>query len=205
MRNLPETSDPVPVQPQRPQEVATERVHVAVDVSNLWRSCREAFGQSARVNYAGLLDRIKQDVYPGLSREIRAVAYTVLAPHRKVTSSGKIKEALPRPEKFQESLQRFGYEVKIRQMRYEKGITKPFHTDWDVGIAVDTMEALGTFDTLVIVSGDGDYLPLIQTVQERGRRVEVYTFQRTASQCLFSAANHLFFLSEGDIYLEKCD
>ena len=87
-------------------------------------------------------------------------------------------------------------------MRWEKGITKPFHTDWDVGITVDVLSSIDKFDTFVLASGDGDYVPLIKAVQDKGKRVEVYTFEKSASQVLFEIADSVFFLGESDIYQE---
>lgn len=193
----------MPVRAQQPEEIG-ERVYIAVDVNNLWHSCRDIFGPTARVNYDQLLKKIKDGGYKGVIRSVLAVAYTITAPHRRFSDvTGRVREEPSRNSRFLESLQKFGYQVKTRQMRYEKGVEKPFHTDWDVGIAVDAMSMFDKYDTFVIVSGDGDYVPLIQQVQQKGKRVEVYTFERTASQMLYSVADNVVFLSKEDTYQEK--
>jgi uncharacterized LabA/DUF88 family protein len=185
-------------------EQAVERVYAAVDISNLWHSCRDIFGPTARVNYDHLLKKIKSSGYKSVPREVTAVAYAVTAPHRRVSeASGRIREEPSRNTRFLESLKKFGYEVKVRVMRYEKGIDKPFHTDWDVGIAVDAITTQNEYDTFILVSGDGDYIPLIQRLQKTSKRVEVYTFERTASQTLYSVADNVVFLTLEDTYQEK--
>lgn len=189
---------------QQPQKVI-EKVYVALDVNNLWYSCRDIFGVTARVNFNSILNRIKNDSYKDMTREVTAIAYTITSPHRVSTPQGKIIEEPSRNSSFLESLKKMGYQVKTRQMKYEKGLNKPLHSDWDVGIAVDIMCSLceSGFDTFVIISGDGDYIPLINRIQKYDKRVEVYTFEKTASKSLYSVADHIMFLTESDIYYAK--
>ena len=180
-----------------------EKVYVAVDVNNLWHSCRDIFGSTTRVNYDQLLKKIRTGVYRGVPREVTAVAYTITSPHRRTSETGRTREEPSRNSRFLESLQKFGYQVKTRQMRYEKGVDKPFHTDWDVGISVDAITDQDQFDTFIMVSGDGDFIPLIKRLQDKDKRVEIYTFERTASQNLYSVADNIVFLTVEDTYQEK--
>jgi len=182
---------------------AHERVYLAVDVNNLWHSCREVYGITARVNYAGLLAKIKKGGFTQVPRDVVAVAYTITAPHRRVAGDGRVREEGSRNTRFLSSLERFGYEVRTRHMKYEKGIEKPFHTDWDVGIAVDALQQIHAFDTFIIASGDGDYAPLVEKIQRDGKRVEVYTFRNSASMILYQQADSMVFLTEEDIYRES--
>jgi len=189
---------------QRTEKVA-EKVFLAVDVNNLWHGCKELHGQQARVNFATLLKRVNAAGFKKVPREIRAVAYTITAPFRKTTPTGFVREESSRNKGFLAALEKIGYEVKTRHMRFEKGITKPFHTDWDVGITVDAVANLEWMDTFILASGDGDYSPLLRKVQDSGKRVEIYTFKNTAARVLYEQSNHVFYLDDSNVFVQRLD
>ena len=204
MSPMQEDNDPLHMSEQRTEEgTLVERVYIAVDVNNLWHSCRDIYGFDYRVNYRTLLDKIVRNAHPKLPRQANAVAYTITAPRRHVDHTGSVREEPSSNNRFLESLTKFGYTVKTRHMRYEKSLDKAFHTDWDVGIAVDVLGTLNTFDTLVLVSGDGDYIPLIEALYNVHKRVEVYTFEKTTSQQLFSSVEDVIFLNDTDCYRQE--
>ncbi len=67
--------------------------------------------------------------------------------------------------------------------------------DWDVGLAIDVVQVLDTLDVIVIVSGDGDFQPLVNYVQSRGRMVELMAFRETTSSDLIKMVQHYTDLS----------
>ena len=56
--------------------------------------------------------------------------------------------------------------------------------DWDVGIAVDAIKTAAGVDTIVLVSGDGDFVPLIEYLKNQGKRTEVIAFGKSTSSHL---------------------
>ena len=56
-------------------------------------------------------------------------------------------------------------------------------------MAIDAVRTSDIVDTIIIVSGDGDFIPLLDYLKGRGRRVEVVAFDRSASQKLKEAAD----------------
>jgi uncharacterized LabA/DUF88 family protein len=58
-------------------------------------------------------------------------------------------------------------------------------------------------DTIVLVSGDGDFVPLAEYLKNNGRRVEVMAFGRSASGKLREAADEFIDLGETNKYLLK--
>src|SRR5690606_33496506 len=76
---------------------------------------------------------------------------------------------------------------------------------WDVGITVDAIKLADKLDTVILVSGDGDYEPLINYLQEnKGCYVEVYAFGRTASNKIIEKADEFHDLDENaDTHLIK--
>lgn len=76
---------------------------------------------------------------------------------------------------------------------FSSGVKK---ADWDVGLAIDAVRTADIVDTIVIVSGDSDFLPLLDYLKGRGRRVEVVAFGRTAALKLKEAADDFIDIEE---------
>lgn len=159
--------------------IGSERVYVAVDAANLLRSCRDVHGHHARVDFQVLRDlpcRLRgQDV------TVQSVAYVVHDPARKVQT-------------FSQVLHAYGYVVRARTMRHQKGILKPMHTDWDVGITIDALDKLDEYDTFVLVSGDGDFAQLLEYLRAKGKQTVVLSFEGTTSRLLYESADELHML-----------
>lgn len=181
----------------------SEKVFVAVDVNNLWHACKSIYGPTARVDFLDLIQRIQRGGFSKVPREVRAHAYTVSAPFRIETPEGTTRVKSVNNERFVQVLGKFGYHVQTRTMRFEKGIDKPFHTDWDVGIAMDAINQLSWMDTFVLASGDGDYGLLLQKMKEADKRVEIYTFRSNASAILYELANSISYLEDSHVYQER--
>ncbi|MDP3982299.1 MAG: NYN domain-containing protein [bacterium] len=139
-----------------------QRVAVVIDVQNLYHSAKNLY--HARVNFRELL----KDLVAG-RKLIRALAYVVR------TKTGEEKP-------FFDALVKLGIETRVKDLQeYYGGLKK---ADWDVGIAVDAIKVAHSVDVICLVSGDGDYLPLVEYLQNHGKRVEVMAFKRSASSRL---------------------
>ena len=151
-----------------------QRVGIFIDTQNMYYSARFTFGK--KVNFGNI---VKDAV--GERKLIRAVAYVV-----------KTKTAEETP--FFEALEKLGIELREKDlMEYFYGQKK---ADWDVGLTVDVIRMLDMLDVVVLVSGDGDYLPLVEYIKNRGRIVEVIAFRETTSTRLFDAADNYVNLSD---------
>lgn len=139
-----------------------QRVVVLIDVQNLYHSARAIYQK--RVNFKELLD-----VSVGDRQLIRAFAYVV---------STKTGEEKP----FFEALTKMGIEMRVKDLQeYYGGMKK---ADWDVGLAIDAVKTLSLVDVVVLASGDGDYVPLVEYLKNQGRRVEVIAFGKSTSSKL---------------------
>ena len=70
--------------------------------------------------------------------------------------------------------------------------------DWDVGMAVDAIRMANFLDTIILVTGDGDFVPLVEYLKwGLGKQVEVAAFGRTVSGRLKEIAD--VFLNIEDI------
>lgn len=146
-----------------------QRVGVFVDVQNLYYSAR--FVYNAHVNFKAILQDAVQN-----RTLIRALAYVI--------KTEDIKK-----EKFFEALGHMGFEVRAKDLQIFYGGAKK--GDWDIGIAMDAIELAPRLDTIIIVSGDGDFVPLIEHLKRAlGCRVEVVAFGKSASAKSIEAADH---------------
>ena len=155
-----------------------QRVGVLIDVQNLYHSAKNLY--KARVNFKEILKlAISQRSL------IRIFAYVVR------TKTGEEKP-------FFEALTKLGIETRVKDLQEFYGGLKK--ADWDVGIVVDAIRIAPSVDSLVLVSGDGDFIPLVEYLKNQGKRVEVIAFGRSASLKLKEAADEFIDLEEN---LEK--
>lgn len=62
----------------------------------------------------------------------------------------------------------------------------------DVELALDLVELADTYDTAILVSGDGDFIPAVERIQRLGKQVEVVGYRATTSQKLSELADDYF-------------
>jgi uncharacterized LabA/DUF88 family protein len=178
-----------------------ERVFCAVDIMNLWYTGRVQYGPGVRVNYGKLKDLIRSQKLGAYPRSLKLIAYTITASAKQEEEDGSVSHhEQPRNAKFLETLKKAGYEVKNRNLYIEKGLKKPFASDWDVGIAIDAINNVNDYDTFCLVSGDGDYALLIEDLKARNKYVEVITFEAATSRILYASANRVIHLTENEIF-----
>lgn len=144
-----------------------QRVGVFIDVQNMYYSAKNLF--SAKVNFGNIV----KETLAG-RKLIRAIAYVVRT---------ETKEEQP----FFDALYNVGIETKERPLQIFYGGAKK--ADWDVGVTVDAIRFAPSLDTIVLVSGDGDYIPLVEYLKNQGKQVEVAAFGGTTSAKLKEAAD----------------
>jgi len=152
-----------------------QRVGVFLDAQNLYHSAKNLYG--AKVNFAAIM----KEAIGGRSL-IRALAYVIR------TETGE-------ESAFFDAIGKLGIEIKVKDLQvFGDGAKK---ADWDVGIAVDCIKLAPKLDAIVLVSGDGDYVPLVQYLKENmGVQVEVISFGRSTSAKLKEAV---------DSFTDMCD
>jgi len=137
-----------------------QRIAVLIDVQNMYHSAKNLYG--AKVNFAEVL----KTAVAGRTL-IRAIAYAIR------TEGGEEKA-------FFEALERIGIEVKMKDLQVFPGGLKK--GDWDVGIAVDAIKFSDFLDAIILVTGDGDFVPLVEYIKyAKSAGVEIVAFGRSAS------------------------
>lgn len=146
-----------------------QRVGIFVDVQNLYYSAKHLY--NAKVNFSTILKEAARN-----RKLIRAIAYVV-------------KTEMMKEKTFFDALQKIGFEIKAKELQIFFGGAKK--ADWDIGLAMDAIEMAPKLDTVIIISGDGDFVPLVQHLKRAvGCFVEVIAFGKSASSKLKEEADY---------------
>jgi uncharacterized LabA/DUF88 family protein len=152
-----------------------QRVGVFIDTQNLYHSAKNLY--RANVNFGQVL----KDVVGGRAL-VRAIAYLI------TTEGGEEKG-------FFEALEKVGIETKAKPLQiFGSGAKK---ADWDVGLAIDAVKLAPKLDAIIIVSGDGDFAPLVEYLKtHEGCQVEVAAFGKSTSSKLLEVCDDFLDLDE---------
>ncbi len=146
-----------------------QRVGVFIDTQNLYHSAKNLY--KAKVNFGAVLKEVIDDRIL-----VRALAYVV------TTETGE-------EQGFFEALAKVGIETKTKDLQIFFGGAKK--ADWDVGLAVDAVTMAPKLDTIILASGDGDFIPLVEYLRiKEGCQVEVVSFGKSTSSRLKEACDH---------------
>lgn len=158
-----------------------QRLGIFVDVQNMFYSAK-ALHQS-KIDYSKLL----QEIVVGRDL-VRAIAYIVQKPEVDQSS-------------FTDALSRLGYEIKSKDLRLRPDGTAK--GDWDMGIAIDSIAVASKVDTIVLVTGDGDFVPLVEMLKASGCRVEVVSFRKSTAVELIEASTFYTAIEESMLFKER--
>ncbi len=167
-------------------ERAGQQVGLFVDTQNLYYAARDAAGRN--LDYEQLLQVAVR------GRDLHAATAYVVERAGESTAHG-----------FITRLSTLGYRVRRRAVRVHRADDQGrtvLEGDWDMGIAADIVRAWDHLDVIVLASGDGDFVPILQLAQERGKRVEVLAFREASAQTLIDLVDRFVHLGDVDgIYL----
>ncbi len=153
----------------------SQRVGIFIDTQNLYHSAKNLY--KSRVNFG----QVVKEALAGRTL-IRAVAYVIR------TESEDEKG-------FFEALNKIGIETKVKDIRIFAGGAKK--ADWDIGMAIDTIAMAQKLDTIILATGDGDFVPLVEYLRyTHGCQVEVIAFGKSASGQLREAADDFIDICE---------
>lgn len=153
-----------------------QRVGVFIDTQNIYHSAKNLY--HSKVNFGQIVKEVV-----GERSLIRAIAYVI------TTEAGDEKA-------FFEALTKMGIETKTKDLQiFGSGAKK---ADWDVGMAIDAVKMAPKLDAVILVTGDGDFVPLVEYLQtNEGCQVEVVSFGKSTSTKLREAVDDFFDLDDG--------
>ena len=145
-----------------------KKIAVFADVQNLYYTVRQAHG--CHFNYSALWQEVA-----ARGQIVEAYAYAI--------DRGDAKQ-----QGFQQILRNLGFTVKLKPyIQRSDGSAKG---DWDVGITIDVMEAARHVDTVILLSGDGDFDLLLEKIKKDYKVcAEVYGVPALTANSLISSAN----------------
>lgn len=153
----------------------SQRVGIFIDTQNLYHSAKNLY--RAKVNFG----QVVKEAVAGRSL-IRAVAYVIR------TESEEEKS-------FFDALNKSGIETKVKDIRIFAGGAKK--ADWDIGMAIDAIAMANKLDTVILATGDGDFVPVVEYLKyTEGCQVEIIAFGKSAAGVLREAA---------DDFIDMCD
>ena len=152
-----------------------QRVGIFIDTQNLYHSGKNLY--HSKVSFGNIVKEALDD-----RKLVRAIAYVIS------TESGD-------ENAFFEALTKVGIETKVKDLQiFGSGAKK---ADWDVGMAIDAVKLAPKLDAVILVTGDGDFVPLVEYLQlNQGCQVEVVSFGKSTSSKLIEAADHFLDLDE---------
>jgi uncharacterized LabA/DUF88 family protein len=152
-----------------------QRVGIFIDTQNLYHSGKNLY--HSKVSFGNIVKEALDD-----RKLVRAIAYVIS------TESGD-------ENAFFEALTKVGIETKVKDLQiFGSGAKK---ADWDVGMAIDAVKLAPKLDAVILVTGDGDFVPLVEYLQlNQGCQVEVVSFGKSTSSKLIESADHFLDLDE---------
>lgn len=145
-----------------------QRVGIFIDTQNLYHSAKNLY--HSKTNFGAIL----KDALDGRVL-VRAIAYVA-------TTEGGDEKA------FFDALSKVGIETRTKPLQIFVGGAKK--ANWDIDLAMDAVRLAPKLDTIIIVSGDGDFVSLIDYLKNtHGTQVEVVSFGKSSSQKLIEAAD----------------
>ncbi len=161
----------------------SDRLAIFFDMSNLYFAARD---MGIRIDYARLLDFLTSG-----RRLHRAYAYLGYNPEDESSHS------------FITWLKRNGFRVKTKALRrFEDGSTK---ANLDMELAIDLLTQAPHIDVAIIVSGDGDFVNLVDAAQNAGLRIEVAATPRQAATDLMDIADQFIDLEASVAQFARAD
>jgi len=145
-----------------------KKIAIFVDVQNIYYTTRQAY--SRQFNYREFWRRISSQ-----GQIVSAIAYAT-------------QRADDKQIKFQDALKHIGFTVKLKPyIQRSDGSAKG---DWDVGITIDIMESAKDVDTIILLSGDGDFDLLLKKITtDYNVNAEVYGVSALTAKSLIDAAS----------------
>jgi len=158
-----------------PFATSDQRVNIFIDTQNIYHSAKNLYEK--KVDFGKLIHLLV-----GERKLIKVFAYAIKS------------DFAPKEIDFFEALINQGIQLRIKEMQvYPDGTKK---ANWDIGITVDAIKFSPLVDVVILVTGDGDFLPLVEYLQNHGKQVEVAGFIQTTSAKLKEMADFYYDLNE---------
>ena len=168
-----------------------ERIQIFIDGSNLYYALRN---ECQRTD----LDWLEFSNLLANGRKLIRINYYV-----SVVDATRDPDTAKSQQRFLDALRHVPYvTVTTRPLTYKGDI--PVEKGVDIAIAIDmlTNALRNCYDTAILVSGDGDFAPVLDEIKRAGKNVENATFRSGRSDALINASDLFIELIRDDLH--KC-
>ena len=83
------------------------------------------------------------------------------------------------------------------------GSVMPCHKSADIPLTIKATQLAQKVDTIIILSGDADYIELVRHLRGEGVRVEIASIEKTTAKILIDEADHFTRIEKDDCYILK--
>lgn len=156
-----------------------------VDTQNLFYSVRDAYGAGSRIDFKKLRDAARNK----RRQKVKPIAY--LAKYGDDNSTA-----------LETALRTLGYSVRVHGVKKD-GQGNYQKTNTDTYLAMDTIDTVfnePNVKTVVVASGDSDFIPLYDRLRKRGVRVEVVAFKDSLGNDVAQHVDEVRLLDESVIF-----
>lgn len=89
---------------------------------------------------------------------------------------------------------------KLRERLHHRyhGSVRPCHKSADIPLSIKATQLASKVDTIIILSGDSDYIELVQHLKSEGVRVEIAAIPKTTSKLLIEEADYFHTITDED-------
>ena len=93
--------------------------------------------------------------------------------------------------------------TKLAERLHENyhGSVRPCHKSADIPLTITATQIADKVDTIIILSGDSDYIELVRHLKSKGVRVEVCSVMETTAKILIEEADHYEPLTQEDVFI----
>lgn len=88
--------------------------------------------------------------------------------------------------------------LKERLHNQFHGSVRPCHKSADIPLSIKATQLANKVDTIIIMSGDSDYIELVRHLKNEGVRVEIAAVEETTSQMLVDESDHFHSITKED-------
>ena len=153
-----------------------ERIGIFVDIQNV---------------YYGAMDNFKRKI------DFKKLTESMIKGRKLVSSNAYVVKGDNDNSNFVGFLKQIGYNIVSKDLKKRSDGTAKGNLD--IELAIDIMNEKDKLDTVILVSGDGDFVALVEYLKSKNVQVEVYSFsnnKNVTSQELKNIASKFFEIDE---------
>jgi len=165
------------------KNTSNERVGIYVDIQNVYYGAKDNF--NGKVDFKKLMDNILRE-------------------RKLVTANAYVIDSSVNNKNFVICLKQLGYNLRSKELKVRTDGSSKGNSD--IEMAIDILNDKDKIDTIALVTGDGDFVPLVEFLKSKNIRVEVYSFSVHKNSTAFDlkqTATQFYEIDEKYLFVEE--